>query len=303
MSSFTGSLHPIIHLGFGVEFEQPAIVAEALAQAAIHPQRASSFLQYTQQLDATKSPWTLRNSLRDLFVEARRNEHISKATCWSAGSYDRNRDFWSELPPAFVELAGSYKLDPAMSPEDFHMRTAEFINVTIWMACAAQRPDKQAKFDFYLMHCVNCSVFLSAFEAQTWMDMKSKVRLLEITVRMCLMFYVCQGSPELLIDEIVNYVPRLKDCTTWPKVIHEALRRPDDGHIVKFVRALYNASTVCAPFEEKEDTAEKFPIKQGMYLKIANMVLDSTEGCQTTLLKWLRGYALADSWAYVPDKE
>ena len=33
---FDGILHPIIHLGFGVEFEQPAIVAEALAQAAIH---------------------------------------------------------------------------------------------------------------------------------------------------------------------------------------------------------------------------------------------------------------------------
>lgn len=32
-----GLLHPIIHLGFGIEFKQPAIVAEALAQAAIHP--------------------------------------------------------------------------------------------------------------------------------------------------------------------------------------------------------------------------------------------------------------------------
>jgi hypothetical protein len=33
---FSGILHPIIHLGFGVEFEQPAIIAEALAQAAVH---------------------------------------------------------------------------------------------------------------------------------------------------------------------------------------------------------------------------------------------------------------------------
>ena len=31
-----GFLHPIIHLGFGVEFKQPAIIAEALAQAAVH---------------------------------------------------------------------------------------------------------------------------------------------------------------------------------------------------------------------------------------------------------------------------
>jgi hypothetical protein len=33
---FGGFLHPIIHLGFGVEFRQPAIIAEALAQAAVH---------------------------------------------------------------------------------------------------------------------------------------------------------------------------------------------------------------------------------------------------------------------------
>jgi hypothetical protein len=33
---FDGILHPLIHLGFGVEFEQPAIIAEALALAAVH---------------------------------------------------------------------------------------------------------------------------------------------------------------------------------------------------------------------------------------------------------------------------
>jgi hypothetical protein len=32
----TGYLHPLIHLGFGIDFGQPAIVAEALAQAAVH---------------------------------------------------------------------------------------------------------------------------------------------------------------------------------------------------------------------------------------------------------------------------
>ncbi|KAJ5892768.1 hypothetical protein N7504_009459 [Penicillium tannophilum] len=32
----TGLLHPIIHLGFGIEFNQPALVAEGLAQACLH---------------------------------------------------------------------------------------------------------------------------------------------------------------------------------------------------------------------------------------------------------------------------
>lgn len=41
---FGGILHPIIHLGFGIEFEQPAIIAEALAQAAIHDNWEASHL-------------------------------------------------------------------------------------------------------------------------------------------------------------------------------------------------------------------------------------------------------------------
>jgi Questin oxidase-like len=41
---FSGVLHPIIHLGFGVEFEQPAIIAEALAQAAVHDREVSHLI-------------------------------------------------------------------------------------------------------------------------------------------------------------------------------------------------------------------------------------------------------------------
>ena len=41
---FSGILHPIIHLGFGIEFEQPAIIAEALAQAAVHSKWEASHL-------------------------------------------------------------------------------------------------------------------------------------------------------------------------------------------------------------------------------------------------------------------
>ncbi|KAJ6150072.1 hypothetical protein N7471_001271 [Penicillium samsonianum] len=33
---FAGLVHPIIHLGFGIEFKQPDIAAHALAQASVH---------------------------------------------------------------------------------------------------------------------------------------------------------------------------------------------------------------------------------------------------------------------------
>jgi hypothetical protein len=53
---FGGLLHPIIHLGFGVEFEQPAIIAEALAQAAVHDNREASHLVASEKVAKAQSP-------------------------------------------------------------------------------------------------------------------------------------------------------------------------------------------------------------------------------------------------------
>jgi hypothetical protein len=53
---FGGLLHPIIHLGFGVEFEQPAIIAEALAQAAVHDNREASHLVASEKAAKAHGP-------------------------------------------------------------------------------------------------------------------------------------------------------------------------------------------------------------------------------------------------------
>jgi hypothetical protein len=53
---FGGILHPIIHLGFGVEFEQPAIIAEALAQAAVHDNWEALHLIESEKAARAHSP-------------------------------------------------------------------------------------------------------------------------------------------------------------------------------------------------------------------------------------------------------
>jgi hypothetical protein len=74
----------------------------------------------------------------------------------------------------------------------------------------------------------------------------------------------------------------------WPDVIERAKKIPCDGHVVKMIRALHHGCTICAPYETpSETTAAKFPVKgTEMWLKIANMVLDSTEDHQA---RWTSG--------------
>jgi hypothetical protein len=48
-----GFLHPLIHLGFGIEFNQPAIIAEALAQGCCHDSWISPYLLKTEAASTT----------------------------------------------------------------------------------------------------------------------------------------------------------------------------------------------------------------------------------------------------------
>ncbi|KAK5060172.1 hypothetical protein LTR84_010056 [Exophiala bonariae] len=299
---FEGALHPIIHLGFGLEFIQPAIVAEALAQAAIHVDQASTFLNRADHLAQQKSPWK-DERLMDLFLKARSDPAIVEADCWKGGSFELNGNFFDIAPQQLLELAASYKLGPDCSEAAFNMRTVEMINVSAWFAAAAQRPDKEAKFDFFYMHCVNCSLFLSLFATAPWLSLQDKVRLLEWKVRMDLVIYVCQGSPLLVLHEIIDYKPRQPDCMNWGDIISRALDITCDGHVVKMIRALRHGAEVSRIFEEQDKDASRFPIRGDMWLKIANMVLDSTEDYPDVRDKWMRGPGFDRAWDMIPNRK
>ena len=306
--TLTGALHPIIHLGFGIEFQQPAIIAEALAQAAIHPVQAGSFLLSAEALARDKLPLSSDQRLVDLFVEARSNSSIISADCWKGGTFEQNGNLFEKMPPALIDLAASYKLtSPSQivsAEEVMQMRIAEMINVAAWFTAAAQRPDKQAKIDFFYMHCVNCSIFLSAFAALPALTPETKVRLLEFKVRMDLVLYICQGAPELRTEEIVNYNPRQPEHNLqWPDIIDRAKKIPCDGHVVKLIRALNHGCVVSRGFENQKEARDAFPIKgEQMWLKIAHMVLDSTEDHPSVWDKWMRGPGFAKAWDVVPDR-
>lgn len=281
---------------------QPAIVAEALAQAAIHVDQASTFLNQADHLAQQNPPWKCER-LVDLFLKARSNPAIVDADCWKGGSFELNGNFFAVAPRQLSELAASYKIGPDCSEATLNMRTAEMINVTAWFAAAAQRPDKEAKIDFFYMHCVNCSMFLSLFTTVPWLRLQDKVRLLEWKVRIDLVIYVCQGSPRLVVDEIIDYKPRQSGCMNWHDIISRAMDIPCDGHVVKMIRALCHGTEVGKPYEEQDKDEGRFPIKGDMWLKIANMVLDSTEDYPDVRDKWMRGPGFDGAWDAVPDRK
>ena len=284
---YAGFYHPIIHLGFGVEFGQPAIIAEALAQAATHDSWITKFLDPVTEAAKTASK---SRSLVQLIQEAKQNEKLANAAHWSDGNKVRD-GVLVRAGKEMIDLAAQW----SVKPDELDKKTAEMMNAAIYFTGAAQRRDKVKKIDFYFMHCANSSIFFPVFAKQEWLSVEERCRLLEMKGRIDLAMYVSRRTPELLLDEVKEYKP--KQPGGWEEIFKRVDGFEDDGHTSKLIRTLAQGEQVCKPYEgEGEDV---FPIKADTFLKLAHLVIDSVERPGDS---WVRSAGFDQAWEKVPDK-
>jgi hypothetical protein len=164
----------------------------------------------------------------------------------------------------------------------------------VYFASLSQHPPQIPKFDFFLIHSVNASIFFSSFLTQPWLSTSNKIRLLEWKVRLDLALYVSRGSPPLLLSEVTEYKSKMN--SDWDQVIKRVNKREDDGHAPKLIRALAHGEQVSKKFEKKEG----FRIKGDMWSKVGNMAIDSVESGGPT---WVRSTGFEEAWKDVPKRE
>lgn len=121
-SSAKGFLHPLIHLGFGLEFNQPAVVAEALAQTAVHDAWIGSLL-----LPAEKAAGGSGNagtkSYVQLLDEIHADQKLSTAAHWADGNKIRD-GILKRAPEEMVKYASQYRV----APDQLDEKLAEMVN-------------------------------------------------------------------------------------------------------------------------------------------------------------------------------
>lgn len=290
---FMGFFHPLIHLGFGIEFEQPAIIAEALAQAAIHDNWLAPFFSAVEKAAKEKDPSQGKTFVR-LLGEIKADSKLKNAAHWEDGNKIRD-GILKRAPDEMIDLASQW----TVSPNELERKHAEMINAAVYFTAGAQHPPKVIKFDFYFMHCVNCSIFFSTFLAQPWLGEGDKIRLLEWKGRLDLAMYSSRHPQTPLMDEIHNYRPKTPSPAggdPWGNIFDRAGRCEDDGHAVKLIRALAHGEDVCASYNDREE----FPVKDGMWLQIGHMVVDSVE--QKDEDRWVRSAGFDEAWKKFPDR-
>jgi hypothetical protein len=290
-----GLYHPLIHLGLGVEFNQPSIVAEGLAQAASHDSMGMETF-FVQAEEAAKRSKKSQQSLVNLLKEVRANDDIRNAPEAFTDGPTRVRD--AVLKPGNLEQIVDIAAQFRVQPEDLKLRLAETINSSAYTTGAAQRPGKARKIDFFHMHAVTASIALRVLSEQHWIDHADKARLVEWKGRADLVWYAASAAVELRLEDITTYQPEGSSRWDWSTLFKAVLKVHDDGHLAKLIRALKNGEEYSKGAEP--DDKEAFPIQGDSWLKIAQIAYDSTVDREIEE-KWIWGVGFDTFWEHVPD--
>lgn len=302
--SSIGFLHPLIHLGFGLEFKQPVIIAEALAETAVHDIWLSPFFVGAEKL--AKESRTSK-TLSQLVEDVDSDEKLKASARWVCPAVpfktlkltpqadgNKIRDgILKRAPQEMIHHASKYHVPL----DQLSQKTAEMMDATVFYTAAAQHPPKAIKIDFFFMHCVNSSIFWPTFNALSWLSDENKCRLLEWKARLDLVMYVSRGTPKLLKEEIEEYTAETGKDVSWSQLGERLYKiKNDDGHAVKLLRALGTAEQVCKGLEGGK-------IQKEQWLGIGRMVVDSVEAVQgSNQSPWARSVGFDKAWDDVKDR-
>ncbi|KAK4243432.1 hypothetical protein C7999DRAFT_44757 [Corynascus novoguineensis] len=275
---FTDLVHPIIHLGCALEFNQPSLVAEALAAACVHGDWPKHVLLPTEDYIQSKSesPNSLppSASLLDVLHSLAADPAIVSGV--------KNTDPFNKIPDGLLKRVSGEQLAPSLArfrvadgtgnvtSEALQHKMADVMRTCAYVTGAAQRPGKREAIDFVLLHTVTLAVFYPAFLEVHWLSGAEKARLLEAAARVSAVMYAGCACPPLYPERVRAYVPR-RPHDGWPELFHRAAIYQDEGHVVKLVRAMYSLEFLADPL------APGFPIAEEDFVKIAHMAVDSVE--------------------------
>ncbi|KAK8055195.1 hypothetical protein PG993_000422 [Apiospora rasikravindrae] len=262
-------VHPMIHLGCGLEFNQPSIVAEALAAACVHDDWPRKFLLPTEDFVRQSSPQPPPSApLLDVLEAMRRDPVISQGV--------QDGDPFNKIPDAFLQRVSSDQLVPHLArfqvaprPDDIQRKLSEVLHTVAYVLGAAQRPGRREAVDFVMLHGATLGVFYPAMMAIDWISDRDKARLLESMARVDAVLYAGCRTPALYPARVAGYAPR-HPGDGWPQLIHRSVVYRDEGHLAKLMRALFG-------LEQLGEPGVDMPLAKDQFVKIAHMAMDTAE--------------------------
>ncbi|THH31188.1 hypothetical protein EUX98_g3013 [Antrodiella citrinella] len=269
----SGAVHPTIQTGYGVEFGSDAMVAQGVAQAAIHsdksvPEALRLGPQPSGHVNSTSSPDGHRQPSRGLsFLEILR-EFYDSPILKPVMPYDpnaflriRQADAVKDgRPEEIARLADKWIVDTSKGQAGLDEKVEELLWVTTLLLAGSGKKGRKPKVDFFIMHLLNVSIFMPAF-LKVIPSTESKVVLVRGLLPVIFMMLILRGRPRIDSELMMSYTatprppvaPAKADASAvgdptkedfvdpWPAIISSVQYAPDT-HTVKAIRTLYFAA-------------------------------------------------------------
>ncbi|KXN91318.1 Oxidoreductase AflY [Leucoagaricus sp. SymC.cos] len=262
-----GLLHPFIHAGYGFELGLPGMVAEGLAQAAVHQANGSRLIPPNWFKDTKEVRPNTTKSVIDVLARVITDPEIGFTTTPHLMSmYKQSVQNFAEKIVAHVEA-----WTPDLSEEGLHKTLEEvvfFANLIYAIPGLVSKEEGGFNADFFTMHFVTSSMFLSSFLVH--LKPKSQALLLRSYVSMCLAWFISRGKPQLDIEAFFAQSDSLKSLieappvsrpslpkipaasarssNPWTSVLEATMVHPDE-HISKIQRTLMHYAQVYGNIE------------------------------------------------------
>ncbi|KAJ1957650.1 hypothetical protein EC988_000718 [Linderina pennispora] len=248
---FSGLLHPLIQISYGVEFDSAAILATGLAMACVHK------LLFEVELTAeTVEKTTDTLTLMEVMDNIRNDKRIQDIP------YETSLESDSPISDQVaLEYLQQWKVYPTEYCVALKFRVLQSITALIYGATT--KPGYKSQYEFTLMHLLTSSYFVPML--LDLLTLEQKIRVLRtyafvvlryFTLRHCPRFY---HASELATDDVSFAADaEYSDNEQWKAVFEKAVQN-DDLHVAKAVRALlrgsilnHNAPEVPANYEQPQ---------------------------------------------------
>ncbi|KAF7730147.1 hypothetical protein EC973_002755 [Apophysomyces ossiformis] len=286
-----GAFHPLIHIGYGLEFDVPGLIAEGLAMAActtldLHPlidnlppledklqpisasgATPSALDQVTSnvttKLDINASPKS--NPLVDIVQEIQQDKDFDGVVKFEDEVKIRTVLQNRKATEKLKQYVARWPVTP--NKDDLQLKLRELYEACVLTFGASAIRKEGIKLDFFLMHALTSVLFVHNFLPV--LSAKEGKLLLQSHLSASLAFYVSRGRPTLQVDLLLNYQSpnAISDSINpWNEVFALALKAKE-VHVIKTVRScavgqiLYGHKGLSSPLENA-------------WLKAAQLALD-----------------------------
>ncbi|KAJ1942777.1 hypothetical protein EC988_006401, partial [Linderina pennispora] len=179
---FCGLVHPLIQIGYGVEFDSAAIVATGLANACVHELNFQTTLQ-ADAIEKTVGRLPLMKVLENMRND-RRVQDIPYETTYK------------EDGPISDQVALEYLQHWEVYPtnECVELKFRELQRIIALMYGATTKPGYKNQFDFFIMHLLTSSYFVPMI--LDLLTLEQKIRVLRTYAFVVLRYFTLKHCPQ-----------------------------------------------------------------------------------------------------------